>query len=331
MTLRRAFVLLIAVAMVSGGVGATLAAAPVDDSVATRLLLGVAGLPPMQALLEVTKQLLPQGPTYLPWTTVLPPLPVPYTPPPADACPSGSSACVTDLIAVMSHRTEEMARRCDDNAPFLQSYLRVTQVENAFIERGEFQDAKWLNSWDVHFADAYFTAIDGYYGGRPDNAPEAWRRAFRAADDHSSTVLGNAVLAYNAHITRDLPFVVADMGITAPDGTSRKPDYERGNKMLVESARQVVPDLASRYGAVEPLLPAGAAYEPMTSTAFGLVVQAWREYVWRAAEQLVLAPNPEVRAVVSQQIEQLSNVLGEVIERLFARTDPLPHQARCPR
>ena len=182
-----------------------------------------------------------------------------------------------------------------------------------------------------HFADAYFTAIDGYYGGRQDNAPEAWRRAFRAADDHSSTVLGNAVLAYNAHITRDPPFVVADMGITAPDGTSRKPDYERGNKMLVESVRQVVPDLASRYGAVEPLLPAGAGYEPMTSTAFGLVVQAWREYVWRAAEQLLLASNPEVRAVVSQQIEQLSNILGEVIERLFVRTDPLPHQARCPR
>ena len=94
MKLRRALVPLIASVVVSAGISAApAAAAPVDDSVASRLLLGVADLPPMQALLEVTKQLLPQGPTYLPWTMVLPPLPVPYTPPPADACPSGSSAC----------------------------------------------------------------------------------------------------------------------------------------------------------------------------------------------------------------------------------------------
>jgi len=302
-----------------------------DDSLASRLLLGVAGLPPVQALAQITRQIFGPHGTYLPWTYQLPPLPVPYTPSATD-CPSGQMSCVDEVIADMERRAAIMRATCDDNAPFLLTYLNITEAEHRTAgSAGGFTDPAYLNNEDVHFANFYFRAIDNYYHGDPGGVPAAWQYNFRASDTHSVTVLGSAVLAYNAHITRDLPFAIADMGITAPDGTSRKPDSERVSAMLTRAEPQVLRDLAARYGDSDPTLTAGLGMEPMVFMSVGQMMQIWREYAWRAAEQLLLAPTNEQRNMISGQIETLSNLLAEIITKLFARDDPQPHLGHCPR
>src|SRR5690242_19217308 len=87
---------------------------PVDDSLGSRLVLGAAHLPPMQALLQITRQLFPEGGPYLPWTYQLPPAPIPHTPA-HGVCPSGSDQCIDDTIAEMEARAAVMRRECDDN------------------------------------------------------------------------------------------------------------------------------------------------------------------------------------------------------------------------
>lgn len=167
-----------------------------DASVASRLLLGIAGLPPVDALVQITRQLFgPEG-RYLPWADHLPGLPVPYTPPVVE-CPSGAGSCVDEVLRKLEDRAAVMRENCDDNAPFLLTYLDVTRAEH-------------------------------------------------------------------------------------------------------RTAAAVV------------------------------LMQLWREYAWRAAEQLLLASDPGRRAAIAGGIEGLSNLIAEVVTRLFARDDPAPHAAHCP-
>ncbi|MFE6860341.1 DUF5995 family protein [Nocardia sp. NPDC057668] len=294
-------------------------------------MLGAAHLPPMQALLQISRQLFPEGGPYLPWTYQLPPAPIPHTPA-HGVCPSGSDQCIDDTIAEMEARAAVMRRECDDNAPLLLSYLHTTKGEREIARAsGGFQYPAHVNDWSTSYAHHYFDAIDNYYrNGRPDLVPESWRQNFRASDDHSLTVFGNVAAAYNAHITHDLPIVIAEMGVTAPDGASYKPDHEKINALLAAAEQGTVQELAVLYGAADPAMAAPYETEPLTAVAFGQVIQIWREYAWRGAEQLLLAPTPAAKQEVENQIDALSNLLGDIILRLFARTDPAPHHSHCP-
>ena len=53
--------------------------------------------------------------------------------------------------------------------------------------------------------------------------PRAWAIAFGAADERAMSAAGNLALGINAHVQRDLPFVLAAIGLVKPDGSSRKP------------------------------------------------------------------------------------------------------------
>ncbi|NQE93738.1 DUF5995 family protein [Nocardia terpenica] len=323
--------LVVVLALVTLGNPVAVAQPPAQpqNSVGSGLLQTVAGLPPIQALAEITRQLFGPDGRYIPWARQLPPLPVPHTPQ-ATPCPSGGPECITHVIQEMQRRGREMIDACSDNAPMLLSYLTATRAtKNITGSPGEFEDPAFLRNWDLQFADYYFRALDDYYHGRRDAVPGAWRQAFQAADTHSVTVLADAVLGYNAHITRDLPFVIADIGVTAPDGTSRKRDHERASQMLTEYQHQVLTALTGMYEDADPTMRAGANLEPMVYMSFTQVIQAWREYAWRAAEQLLLAPTPADRAAVADQIENLSQTLSQIIVQLFTRNDPPPHQGPC--
>src|SRR3546814_13499817 len=79
--------------------------------------------------------------------------------------------------------------------------------------------------------------------------PRAWQIAFSAADNRRVSGLGNMLLGMSAHVNRDLPMVLAEIGLVKPDGTSRKPDHDKVHAIL---------NLV-----IEPLLAAaGARFDP---------------------------------------------------------------------
>ena len=110
------------------------------------------------------------------------------------------------------------------------------------------------------------------------------------------TGLGNFMLAMNAHINRDFPHVIAEVGLTAPDGTSHKPDHNAYNQRLDSpllagvrrGGRAVRPDLRRRR------------LRPVDETGAGVIMRGWREMVWRHAEQLALAKTPAQRTLAQQ-------------------------------
>jgi hypothetical protein len=119
---------------------------------------------------------------------------------------------------------------------------------------------------------------------------------------------GDLLLGMNAHINRDLPYVMAAVGLVAPDGTSRKPDYDAVEAWLYDATAPLIAEFAARFDASmdDSADPLGIG----NWTLFQMV-SAWRENAWRNAERLVSATTPQARAQVSADIEAQANATAQ--------------------
>ncbi len=101
--------------------------------------------------------------------------------------------------------------------------------------------------------------------------------------------MGNLLLGINAHVQRDLPFVLYSIGLVSPEGASRKPDHDRVNQILNRVTDDIIAEVARRF---DPTID--DANLPTTIDDFVLfqTIVGWREAAWRHAELLALAPTP---------------------------------------
>ena len=240
-------------------------------------------------------------PPFVNWATLLPSLTNTYQPNSANQCVAGLPGCVDSTIAEMQRRFDPLAATCDHNAVFSLAYLRTTQTYRwARDQSGFFNDTPWVNHEDAVFAKYYFQAFDNYQAGNVDAAPPAWKIAFDAAATHQATAAGDLLLGMSAHVNRDLPFVLAAIGITTPTGATRKPDHDKVNQFLNAVVQPLLAEIAARFDPSATALqtPYGIGY-----TALFQLLEAWREQAWRNAELLTDAPDALTRSIVAQQIE----------------------------
>ncbi|KAA1426051.1 DUF5995 family protein [Nocardioides antri] len=256
---------------------------------------------------------------------LLPPLPVPGAAYAGDLCRSGSIRCINRVIKRMRARLDVLAASCSHSAIFSLAYLRVTQNVRNAVRSGYFDDRKWLNRVDTVFADLYFDVTRRWERGRRTNIPGAWRIALRAEDEKAVSGLGNFMLAMNAHINRDFPYVIARVGLTAPDGTSHKADHNRYNRRLDSLYAPVFAEEAARFDPRFDDIDAGSIDE----TVAGVIMRGWREMVWRHAEQLALARTPLQRRLVQREIETYAALQALMIRRMFATPDSAERDAWC--
>ena len=256
---------------------------------------------------------------------LLPPLPVPGADYAGDLCRSGSGRCIDRVIARMKVRLDRLVQTCSHSAIFSLAYLRVTENVRDAVRSGYFDDEKWLNRVDTVFADLYFDVTSRWESGRRTNIPAAWRIALKAEDERAVSGLGNFMLAMNAHINRDFPYVIAQVGLTAPDGTSHKPDHNRYNQRLDALYAPVFAEEARRFDPTFDDVDAGTVEE----TIAGVIMRGWREMVWRHAEQLALARNPVQRTLAQKQIETYAALQALVIRQLFQIPDSSRRDAWC--
>jgi hypothetical protein len=217
-----------------------------------------------------------------------------------DPCPSGRTACVERVIGEMKQRLRPLARACHHDAVFATVYLRVTQEYRRTVRDDPryFRDTAYVNREDVAFAELYFDARDAHARGRP--APPAWRIALEAARRREVTGVGNLLMAMNAHINRDLPFVLAGLGLTHPDGSSRYGDHRAVNPILFRAYGPALAEVAARY---DPTIDDADLPTGIDDVALFQLVVAWREAAWRNARLLAAAPTPAARAAVARAIE----------------------------
>lgn len=265
------------------------------------LLATVAGLavlvtPPAGA------DLLPTGDPSLVvnWAALAPGLTTGFDPSSENDCTAGRTKCVDAVIREMTKRFDRLAAACDDDVMFALAYLRTTEQYRRTIDDPTFfSDTAFVNHEDAVFASYYFRAYDAWGRGDVAGTPPAWRVALQAADDRAVFGIGNTLLGISAHINRDLPFVLAGIGLVKPDGTSRKPDHDKVNQFLARVS--FIPEAAARFDAT--MAPFDVPGTAMDNQVLLQQFIGWREEAWRNAERLVAARTDAERAQVAQSIE----------------------------
>jgi hypothetical protein len=244
-----------------------------------------------------------------------------YVPTSENDCVAGRPSCLKATLKELARIADGTAKSCSHDAIFARAYLRMTQTYGWSRDiNGYYEDVRFANHQDAVFAKYYTDAFYAYRSGDRAAVPEAWRIAFDASRDERVSGSGSLLLGMNAHIARDLPFVLAGVGLVAPDGSSRKPDYDAVERWL--------------YTATEPLLAEFAArFDPTTDDAddpFGLtnlalfqMVSAQRENAWRNAEALVSAKTREERAAVAASIEEQATTNAKALLASLAYSPPL--------
>lgn len=266
-----------------------------------------------------------EDPTIIPWTDLLPGFTSGYDPSDANDCKSGKIKCVDSVIREMTRRFDPLAADCDHNSMFALAYLRTTEVyRSAATTPGFFSDPTFINHQDAVFARYYFDAWDDYRHNRIAEVPPAWQVAIRNADEESVAGMGNAFLGFSAHVNRDLPMVLAEIGLVKPDGSSRKPDHDQVNEFLKLVVEPLLDEAAAR---LDPSMD-DAQIDGTTMDETGLLqtLQAWREQAWRNAEAIVNAPTAAHRANVLTSIELNAEIEANLI---VAATSYLPVNAEA--
>jgi hypothetical protein len=250
-------------------------------------------------------------PIFIGWSDLLPAWAYTFSPSSSNDCSAGRPTCVQQTIQTMKRRWAPLDSSCDHKAVFSLAYLRTTQeYADTAAQPGFYDDVAWVNHEDAVFSQFYFRAYDDYASGHLSAVPEAWRIAFGAANNRSVTGVGDLLLGMSAHVNRDLPFVLAGVGIVTPDGKTRKPDHEQINRMLNKVVQPLIDEEAKLYD--HNMNAANSPYG-ISYTALMQLLVTWRENAWDNAEALVTAPDAASRAAVAQQIESSAAVTARSI------------------
>jgi Family of unknown function (DUF5995) len=220
----------------------------------------------------------------------------PWAPP--DTCDPGGVACIDEVVAEMTARYEPLAAECDHRAPFALMYLRVTEAVGREERTGSLRaDREYLSRLDAVFAKLYFDASDAWAAGRMQAVPAAWQIAFGAAERRRASGIGDLLLGMNAHISRDLPFAVADLGL----GPGHAKAFRKINAVLADVQPAILREASARFdpsiaGFELPLLEVDAA-------SVGVLIGRWRDEALEDGRQLLRAGSPAARAAVIREIE----------------------------
>jgi hypothetical protein len=253
------------------------------------------------AVLMGSAQAAQADPIYLPWPALLPGLIDQYVPDSTNDCVAGRSVCSGAIVDEMGSRFGLLGRSCNHQAVFALAYLRTTQTfEWADAQPGYFQDPDYVTHEAAVFAKYYFNAYDNWSTGNRGAVPQAWLIALDDAGSKRTTGIGDLLLGMNAHINRDLPFVLAAIGLVTPDGHSRKPDHDKVDQFLnLVTEPLLIEEIARMDSSIVNLAtPYGVGY-----TGLFQLIAAWRELAWHNAELLVAAPTPQARTIVANTIE----------------------------
>ena len=240
------------------------------------------------------------------------------------ACQQGSPECLALVIEAMAQRYQELADLYDHNALFSLAYLRTTEKFQDTLNTIGYSDRASIVREDALFADYYFQAYEAYKSNQG-NVPPAWQIAFDAAKNGTVSGAGDLFLGFNAHIQRDLPFVLYELDLQGHPVSHE--DHTLVNHFLQQVS--FLDEAAQRFDPTIKDLDLPGDQDDQQR--FQQIVQ-WRELAFQNYQKLRNASSDEERAQVAAEIEGYSAATATGIQQLFSYppgTDSSARDAYC--
>lgn len=241
------------------------------------------------------------------WAEIAAGLNVSITDTTATPCHRGEPRCLAAVVTEMEARLE--ARPCAHTSPFAFTYLEMTRgVAN---EVASFDDAALISVVDARFAQQYFDAFDNWQLGRIEDVPAAWQMAFATADRQQSSAALDLILGMNAHISRDLAYIVATAVASDPNLREQPDDYLRVNDVIAQVKSPMLANAADRFDPnlflLDTDLTAQGAPDPVT------LIADWRTFSFDLGRRLALAETSAQTDAVIAEIERTSTAAAAVL------------------
>jgi hypothetical protein len=251
---------------------------------------------------------------YTPWSSLLPGWNDQFAPGSDNDCAAGRPNCLNASLKELSRIFTTTGQACSHNAIFPMAYLRMTQTYGYTRDiPGYYQDVPYMNHMDAVFARYYTDAYYNWANGNRSDVPQSWLYALDASKNKTVTGAGDLFLGMNAHINRDLPFVLYASGLVNSSGASGKADYDIVEQWLNDDTPPLLSEAAQRF---DPTI--NSTNVSLVNYLSFQMVSGWRETAWRNAELLASAPSDAARAQVAQGIENAANLTAQSFLLTFA-------------
>jgi hypothetical protein len=209
-----------------------------------------------------------------------------------------------------------LAARQDHRAAFAAVYaMQVDDMAAEVRQPGRYADPAWMTRLALDFAQRYLDAIEAHDAGDRAAVPASWLLALDRARAGDGPVMGDVLLAMNAHLTHDLALAAAATGPTP----AHRADYMRFNETMRRNVERVQDLLAASF-----LAPGGsavgaldAALGPVDEWLAGEAISRLRARAWDDAVAL-RHEGPAGQARLDARATRVGRVLDWLARRLPA-------------
>lgn len=239
---------------------------------------------------------------------------------------------IDGVLKELDHIIDTAATEGSPLAIFAFVYRQTTAKIAEGIEKGQFEDARRMERFDVDFAKRYIQAFWRFRHDKP--VPFAWKIAFHAAENQENkkpTILQHLLLGMNAHINLDLGISAAE---TVPGGQIQllKKDFMMVNTLLAE----LTDEMQLRIGRMSPLMfLLDWIGERHDETAINFSMRKARDFAWNVAVVLSQADEEDKDHIIREVDEQVAGLGKKVLDppgfllpnvinliRMFEEKDP---------
>jgi hypothetical protein len=186
------------------------------------------------------------------------------------------------LAERLEGRATDLERRRDSRCVFTHAYALMTRQLAEELPTAALDDPDWVVAIAEAFAGRYFATLDTYDQG--EEIPPAWRAVFETICPRRTSVVEDLLFGVYAHIVRDLPHTLVEVGLVDPEGRSRIADHQALTAVVGSSIDGIQDAVSRRYGPYVGFLDqVGKRYDEIL-TDYGIRLS--RGMAWYNAERL---------------------------------------------
>ena len=212
------------------------------------------------------------------------------------------------VARALDGRARAFEDRKDGRCVFTHAYALMTRRIAADLETSGLDDPGWVVDVAEAFAERYFYAVEAY--DRGGETPPAWHAVFAAITGRKTSVVEDLVFGVYAHIVRDLPHTLQEVGLVDADGCSRLHDHHVVTAIVGRTIDPIQEAVAERYGPYVRSLDRLARGQDEILTEYGIRLS--RGMAWYNALRL---DDARMREHAAAAVERSPQVFVEQVLR----------------